>query len=154
MPSNARCVVRRANEQDLPAALRMAESFYATTDYPKVAAFSAVDVASIGPLLLSNGVMLVAERAGQIVGMVGLVLAPFLFNKSVTTAHEVVWWVDPDARDSGAGVALLRAIEPACKDSGAVMIQMLHLANSPPQAAALYQRFGYVYAEASYMKVL
>ncbi len=49
-------------------------------------------------MLIDTGVMLLAEIDGTVVGMVGLVIAPFFFNRSRITAHEVVWWVHPDAQ--------------------------------------------------------
>lgn len=147
-------LVRPANTADLPAALEMAARFYATTDYTKVAPMSADSVVKLGRLLLDQGVLLVAEREGKLVGLIGLIVAAFPFNEAYRTAHEVLWWVDPEERETGAGVALLREMIPACKYRGAVAIQMLHLANSPPQAAALYERLGFVHTETAYIKVL
>lgn len=47
--------------------------------------------------------MLVAEDEGQLVGMVGLFAAPFMFNADAMAAYEVVWWVDQDAQGQGQG---------------------------------------------------
>jgi hypothetical protein len=33
-------------------------------------------------------------------------------------------------------------------------VQMVHLANSPPRAAAIYERMGYTLSESSYTKVI
>lgn len=146
--------IRPAGPDDLGAAVAMAEAFYATTSYTKVAPFCEDSVMLIGRMLLESGVLLVAEKDGRLIGMVGLVLAPFLFNRERVTAHEVMWWVDPDERETGAGVALLRAIIPACKERGASAIQMGCLSTSPPQADALYRRLGFEPSEYTYMRVL
>lgn len=146
--------VRKATLADVPAIVRMSECFYATTSYCQWADFNAQTVADLAANLAENHVMLVAEHDGEVVGMVGLYIAPFMFNADKRAAYEVVWWVDPIARDTGAGRALLGAIEPACRAAGCDAIQMVHLANSPPQAAMLYERAGYGHTESSYTKVL
>jgi GNAT superfamily N-acetyltransferase len=146
-------MIRNATHDDIPAIVEMSRKFYATTSYADWAAFCPDTVADLSRMLIDTGVMLVygSERP---VGMVGLVVAPFMFNASQTAAYEVVWWVEPEAQNQGAGKALLAAIEPACKAKGCAAIQMIHLHNSPPQAAALYERMGYGHTESSYTKVI
>lgn len=146
--------IRQAMHIDLPELVEGARKFYATTHYRNFCDFDEASVASLGQMMIEDGVFLVAETpsTGQIVGMVGLVVVPWMFNRNVKTAHEVVWWVDPEVQGHGIGKHLLAAVEPACRARGAVCIQMIHLANSPPQAAALYDRMGYVFSESSFSK--
>lgn len=145
--------IRNATQADVEAIVSMSARFYATTSYAEFADFDPDAAANLANLMIDTGVMLIAET-DRPVGMVGLIVSPFLFNAAHKTACEVVWWVDDDQRGSGAGVALLRAIEPACRAHGCTAIQMVHLANSPPQAALLYERLGYVHSESSYTKVM
>ncbi len=146
--------VRAATADDVAAIVEMSERFYATTSYVEVAEFCPHSVEDIVALLIDTGVMLLAEEGGAVVGMVGLAVAPFPFNNAVINACEVVWWVKPEAQGNGAGKALLAAIEPACREKGVGLIQMIHLASSPPQAAAIYERMGYKPTESSYSKVI
>lgn len=147
--------VRPATFFDLPVLVPMAERFYATTDYRTVSETPDPQaLRNIGAELVRNGVFLVAERGGAIVGMVGLVIAPFLFDPRHRTAHEVMWWVEPEAQGAGAGRALLEGAIAACRNGGIRAIQMLHLANSPPHAAAAYRAAGFVHSESSYTMVL
>lgn len=145
--------IRNATEADLPAIVRMAAAFYPTTSYPGLAPMDEASVAGVARFCMDAGVMLVADDDG-VCGMVGLVISPFLFNAQITTANEVVWWVDPQAQGKGAGKALLAAIEPACRAKGCAGVVMVHMANSPPQAAALYERMGFSHTESTYTKVL
>lgn len=147
-------LVRPATPDDLPAVVRMSERFYATTNYSAWAEFNAETVEALAANLGANHILLIAEHEGQPVGMVGLFVAPFMFNSERTAAYEVVWWVEPEGRSTGAGRALLSAIQPACEARGCAAIQMVHLANSPPQAGLLYERAGYRHTESSYTKVL
>lgn len=147
-------IIRPANTADTSAIVAMGSRFFAQTEYARFAQYSDASAAALTQMMRDDGVLLVAEHDGVLVGMVGLVIAPFLFNHALRSAHEVMWWVDPDAQGSGAGKALLAAVEPACRDAGAVAIQMIHLANSPPQAQALYERMGYQHSESSYTRIL
>lgn len=146
--------VRNATLADVPAIVAMSERFYATTSYCAWADFNPATVEALASNLADNHVMLVAEDASGVCGMVGLFVAPFMFNADKVGAYEVVWWVNPDAQGQGAGKALLAAIEPACKAKGADVIQMVHLSSSPPQAAAIYERMGYAHTESSYTRIV
>lgn len=146
--------VRQATLADVPAVVAMSERFYATTSYSAWADFSPETVAALASNLAENHVLLVAEDESGVCGMVGLFVAPFMFNAARRAAYEVVWWVNPEAQGRGAGKALLAAIEPACKVKGADAVQMVHLENSPPQAAEIYARMGYAHTESSWTKVV
>ena len=146
-------IVRSAIDEDVADIVAMGRAFYDATHY---AAFSPYCPASARALIdvMRGGVLLVAQDNGELLGMVGLIVAPFPFNAAVKSAHEIMWWVNPDAQRSGVGRALLEAVEPACREAGAKLVQMTHLANSPPQAGALYERMGFTLCESSYSKVL
>lgn len=147
-------MIRQATLDDLGAIVSMAEKFYATTHYSHWANFNTDTVETLASNLIENHVMLCAEVDGVVVGMVGLFVAPFMFNSDKTGAYEVVWWVNPDAQGSGVGYKLLQAIEPACRAKGADAIQMVLMANSPPIATQLYERNGYAHSETSFTKEL
>lgn len=147
-------IVRNATESDIPAIVWMSDCFYDTTSYAGFADFDPDAAEHLARVMIDTGVMLLAEADGKPVGMVGLIVAPFMFNAAHKTAHEVVWWVNDDQRGTGAGIALLRAIEPACRAQGCTAIQMVHLSNSPPHASLLYERLGYVHSESSFTRIL
>lgn len=146
--------IRPATEDDVDGIVAMSAKFYATTSYRSFANMDEETVADLVRTLIETGVMLVAEDGGELIGMAGLFVAPFMFNKHKTGAYEVVWWVSPDSRGSGAGMGLLRAIDKACLDKGCAIIQMVTLANSPPHARHAYESMGYTHSESSYTKVL
>lgn len=146
--------VRHATLADTPAILAMGARFFAETAYAGFAGYDEPSVEKLVDLMRDDGVLLIADDGGSAVGMAGLIVTPFLFDARVSAAYEVMWWVSPEAQGFGAGKALLAAIEPACRARGVAAIQMVHLANSPPQAAALYERMGFCHSESSYTKVL
>jgi len=147
-------MIRRATREDLPAIIQMGEKFFDTSGYGEIATYDPVSCEILGEQLLAMGIILVAEHHERLVGVIGVILAPFQMNREKLTAHEVLWYVEDGNRATGAGIALLRAIAKETKAAGAIALFMLHLANSPPQAKLLYKRLGYRYVESSYMKVL
>ncbi len=148
-------IVRDAKGADFQSLLSLGEKFYSTTKYVDVAPYAWDTAAVLFDLLLREGVFLVAENSdGLIVGMVGLLVLPFMFNAGALSAHEIVWYVDPAERSRGAGMALLKAVEPACRERGADMIQMMHLSTSNDATGRVYERMGFRHSESSYMKVI
>lgn len=147
-------IIRHAIETDMPVIVGMSRRFYATTSYADIAPIDDDAVVSLATAMIDTGVLLVAEMGNTLVGMVGLMVVPFYFNRNVRTAHEVVWWVDPDKQGAGVGKALLAAVDKACIEAGAVAVQMLTLANSPPQASEMLCRFGYKPTESLHTKEL
>lgn len=144
--------IRKATLADVPVIVAMSARFYPTTHYADWCEMDEASVAELASMLINDHVFLVAEADGRLIGMVGVFVAPFLFNRNRNFASEVVWWVAPEARGGRAAYALLSAIEEPCREFGADRIQMVHMPNSPPQAAALYERAGYSRSEISYTK--
>lgn len=149
-----RCHVRHATEKDIPRIVDLAEKFWASSGYDRQGPFNAADAEAAADLMLKNGIALVAETPERVVGMVMLVIGPGLCNHDVRIAHEVAWFVDPEATHTGAGIMLLRAIEPAARARHCRMIQMHLLTNSPPQGEILYRRLGFSQTERSFTKFL
>ena len=146
--------IREATMDDIDGIVAMAQEFYATTSYADVCPMDDAQAAGLAIVLKDTGVMLVAERDGELVGMAGLLIEPFTFNPSVTMATELVWWVNPDVRGTTLAARLLDAITAACRDRGCQMVRMMTLHDSPPQAAALYERDGYTPTEHAFTKRL
>ncbi len=146
--------IRKATLADVPVIVAMSARFYPTTHYAEWCEMDEASVAGLATGLIENDVFYVAERDGELVGMIGLMIAPFLFNQNRKFAVEIVWWVAPDARGSRIASQLLAVVEQPCRDAGADRIQMVHMPNSPPQAAALYRHAGYAESEISFTKDL
>lgn len=147
-------VIRDATTDDIPSILVMAGEFYKTTCYSTVAPMDEDTVVNLANILFDTGVFKVADLDGDLYGMIGLVVFPFGFNAKVLSAHEVVWYVSPDARKLGVAKKLMVEAERVCRSKGVVSIQMLCMANSPPQASKMYESLGYELSELNYTKVM
>lgn len=147
-------VIRSATHDDIAAICSMARKFYATTEYARAAPMDDDSVSDLVAGLIDDGVVLIAFSDGEPVGMIALVVTPFMFNRNVLTAHEVAWWVDPSVQRLGVGSTLLEMAESACRDAGAVSMQMVTLSTSPPAAAKTYLRAGFEHTETCFTKGL
>ena len=138
----------------MDSVLRMGERFYRSSHYSGWADFCRESSSKLVQMVIDTGVLMIAEQDGQDVGMVGLVVAPFMFNNDKLGAYEVFWWVEPEARGGMTAWRLLRSIEQVCAEMGVTSIQMVVLSDSPERAAKMYERAGYVHSETSFTKIL
>lgn len=147
-------MIRSATLEDVPNIVAMSRKFYATTMYSETVPFDADTVWDLVEMLIATSVMLVAEVDSMVVGMAGALVSPNLFNRNISTACEIVWWVDPEQANLGAGKKLFERLQAECKELEAKALQMVTLASSPKHAAMIYERAGFVQSETSYTKVL
>ncbi len=148
--------IRRATMDDAPQICRMAAAFYTTTEYAPLIDYDAMTVEQLTGIIIQHHLMLVAEgeEPGKLLGMVGMMYAPFSFNVSRKMCAEVVWYVEPAEQRNGIGAALLDAIEPEGTKDGASVFQMFILSTSPAFAGDAYLRRDYVAAGHSFLKVV
>ncbi len=140
-----------ASESDTPVLLRMSEQFYPMTEYNLFAPFDTVTITNLINSLRDDHVLLVIKVDEQVVGFAGAYVLPWLFNSSVKTGHEVIFWVDPEYRGGQLGLKLMVALEVAVKDAGAVTLQMVHFVHIRG-AEKIYQALGYTHTEDNYIK--
>src|SRR5690606_40176686 len=112
-------MIRRATEADNPRILEMGRRFFSTTIYAQFAEYHEETMLRLFDLMRTSGVLLVHDAGDRIDGMVGLLIAPFLFDSRRLAAYEVMWWVEADAQGAGNGRALLEPVQPACREVGA-----------------------------------
>lgn len=145
--------IRPATHADIPRIVEMAQRFYPTSGYERIAPLTETQAAGLVLVTMETGVMLVAESDGDIVAMACLHVEPFLFNPATTIAQEIVFWIEPEHRGGMLAARMLKAIDAACKEQGVDVIRMATLPGSPPQAAHLYERMGYTPSESYFVRV-
>jgi GNAT superfamily N-acetyltransferase len=111
-------MIRFAASHDVGRLVEMGRRFHASSIYADRVKFDADAVgASLEMFIQSSiGLVKVVERAGEIQGAIGGVVAPH-FVAGVTAASELFWWVEPEHR--GAGMGLLTAYEDEAAHRGA-----------------------------------
>ena len=97
---------------------------------------------------MASGV--VAEAEGRVIGVLLYTVSPNLFTGE-DTAHEVVWFVDPEYRDRSVGARLYSRGLKQVKASGCTYMVMVHLETSmPEELKSFYLRQGYTFMESTY----
>lgn len=141
--------IREATEADIPACVAMGLEFARTVAvYRDHVPVSADALVKLGFWLLEHGTILVVERDGEAVGMIGLAVMPHVMSGRLA-ASELFFWVQPEAR--GCGVRLLRAAERWAVAHGA---EAMHMIAPTGDVERLYMRLGYSKIETAYLRSL
>lgn len=149
-------MIRPAGVEDIPTIASMGKAFFDEAAWSDVVEYVSEDCAAslLAMIEGEHGIVLVAEEAGQIVGMAGGVVCPLYFNRAHLSGQELFLWVKPGER-RGLGGRLLIALEQAAKDAGCQSWSMIALDRVEPEATGkLYERRGYRASEHSYIKRL
>lgn len=89
---------------------------------------------------------------GKRVGCLGGYLSPNLFNPELATMAELIWWVDPEYRNTRIGAHLLSVYDKLVDASPAYDGTFSLLPDSPVNFKSLEKR-GYAVAEQAFRKV-
>lgn len=149
--------VREAVPGDRPRLLEMGRHFFAVSGLDSMRSLSEASYgASMASFMESErAVLLVAEMPGGIIGMAAAILVKPWYNRTSPAAQEMFWWVEPEARGTGAGAGLLREMEKWATQKGARTFVMGALEAQRPEALSrLYRSRGYVPRERLFMKEL
>jgi len=133
-------MVRPATAADIPAMIELLRQLFAIED--EFAFDPAVQSRGLALLLAEpRAAAFVAERDG---GVIGMATAQLLVSTArggpVATIEDVI--VDKAARGSGAGRALIAAIEAWARAQGCLRLQLLADRENPP-ALDFYDRLGF-----------
>lgn len=147
--------VRRAEPADLPSCLDLTARFHAASPISDVAPFDRDGMAVTLKEMLVNpraGVWL-AVQDDLPVGIAGALLYPLYFNPAHEVVQELFWWLNPEARGSGAGEKLFQSVQDWAKDNGASVIFMVALDDDRvDKMDKFYRRAGFNPMERTYMK--
>lgn len=145
--------MRLAGIGDLDAVVALARELHGTSHWSEVAPFDSISFSRTAGSLIGNDSLLVAEDAGEVIGLLGFVIAPFYINFALSYAQEVFLYAMPHVY--GAGRALIEEFEACARARGAVIGQLATQVGVRDRAVSrVYQSRGYVEAERCFMKRL
>lgn len=99
-------------------------------------------VASVGFLISLPGFeILLAEHEGAVVGGIGLLFAPHIWNRKALTMAEQFIWCAPGAPPT-TFLRLMRAAEARRVERGARVAEFVNLTSSPRGIAGVYTAMG------------
>lgn len=145
-PAARPVVVRLAIESDRMAIFKLAVFMHQETDFANYQFNPEKAVNYIGAWIhgAPDHYLIVAERAGQVIGMLFLsVKAPWFSDDLM--ASEDVFYVHPDHRGSRAAYLMMREFCRLAHSGGARHLRAGVATGSGPAAERLYQHFGMHY---------
>lgn len=154
-------MIRKAVPKDIFRLADMGRAFFSEAGFAEKLAgegrqleFDLESFAHTVAALIEHGVLLVAEKGGEVVGMAGAGLAPAWWNRNVLTAQELFWYIEP-AHRFGLGKKLMDALEAAVADLGVVLFSMSAEEGLRSEALnRLYRQRGYFPTERLFWKQL
>jgi GNAT superfamily N-acetyltransferase len=97
-------------------------------------------------------ITVLADEDNKVRGFGLVIVTPFIFDPTFTSAMELAYYIDPEVRGQ-YGVALLKEMEKTAKEQGADFMSMITMEDSSPEvAASIYNKLGYEKNEVVYTK--
>lgn len=149
--------IRPATENDIPRLVAMAAAMHAEAPRYRDVPFVAGDQTIFLEMSLKNPdhIILVAVDDDKIVGMLGALLVPFMFNLKERYAADFGFYVDPGTRGKRAAVLLVMAYEGWAQ---AMRVKRACLSESsgiaPDKVGEFLRGMGYSLSGSSYAKEL
>lgn len=144
-------MIRDAVEGDIPRIVEMGRKFFEISGQTDIATYDDEMAAQTVRFCMTDGVVLVVEEDGVVVGMAGALIYRIYLSRDDITAQELWWWIEPEHR--GHGNDLRKALERRAKEKGATSISMIALENMK-WVGRLYERAGYRPFDHTYVKSL
>jgi GNAT superfamily N-acetyltransferase len=143
-------MIREANEADIPRIQEMGSRSLREGPYKDLVGDNPEQTGKLALDVLKRGMILVAEQDAKLVGLLGFIVFPHYFSGELT-AGEVMWYVEPEFRQSWTALALLRAAERMARSFGAKYMQF----TAPTaEVGRAYEALKYKQVEVSYQKAL
>lgn len=150
-------MIRDAIEADIPRVLEMSRRFLAEGPYRDDITDNEELTNALALRLVQSpdSRVLVSDEGGELTGLVVMLVYPHYFSGE-KTAGELIWYVEPEHRQSWAGIALARAAERVAREMGATTIQFTApaTASADPNVAKMYELLGFHAVETTYSRRL
>lgn len=143
-------MIREAVDSDIPRIVEMGSRSLREGPYCDQVGDSPKTTAALCQQVLETGKILVAEEDGNVVGVLGFVVFPHYFSAE-PTAGELIWYVEPEYRQSFISLSLLRKAQSMARNMGAKRMQFTAPTEEVGKA---YESLGYKKVEVTYQKCL
>ncbi len=148
-------MIRPAIPADIYRLVEMGKAFFAETGWDKQADFDVESYAySCAMLMDGGGILLVAEKDGDVVAMVAAGTCPATWNRNVLLGQELWWYCEPASRKGNViGSKLMTALEDAFVARGVCLASMSAEEGMRSDALGrLYRQRGYFPRERLFWK--
>lgn len=149
-------VIRKANVEDINRLVDYAKIFWDQTEYVSAVEYDVETMVDTTLGMIENDIVLYAENLeGQVVGLLCVMITPFLMNRNYLSACEWGFYVDEEYRCTGLGIRLIQIAEELLVERKVKFFTMVSLTNLRPKAVGrFYERLGFKHVESDYVKDL
>lgn len=146
--------IQSATAEDVVKIAVFGEIFWQQTRYAKSGMeYDGETVIEMINHILDSGVALIVKNAGEVVGLLLIIIANHPMNKHHLLGVEWVFYLAPELRRTGLGADLILAAEQQLRVKGVRYLTMVSLSEVDPESAAgLYKKLGFEHSETSFSK--
>jgi len=145
-------MIREAEITDVVPLVHQGAIFWQQSPFSAMIGYNPNAVQNLLLQMIEDHYLIVATRDGEIVGFLGMLLSPVLFNPDYTQAVEIFFYVHPDHRKRGIAQALHEEADYYLEDK--VDVVGFGDMSSATDMDQFYTDRGFTLTERSYTKVL
>lgn len=148
--------IREATLDDLPELLAGTRNFMAEAGLLELIGYHEPTLSELFRHVITagSGLVLVAEAAdGTLVGGVGALVHPHLFNATLNICSELFWFIYPEYRQGRLAWKLLRMLQEWATGKAGLMA-LSAMGTSPESVTRLYELLGFTRYEAAFARRL
>jgi GNAT superfamily N-acetyltransferase len=145
-------MIREITPEDIPTLVAYGSYFWTLTPYVTTGMeYNPETVEDLIVKIATDHYLRVYEVDDKIVGFVGIIIVPFVFNANYTTGQEVFFFVHPEHRGT-VGKELIAQAEEDLKDT--VDLLAFGELRSSKDMTDYYKNLGYRHSETTFVKVV
>lgn len=146
-------IIRKAELKDILAVIKLVKEFFEESLSEYGLLLEDKTIFETIENYIKNYIGIVAEENEEIIGVIGGLVAPSIFDKNQLIGQETIWYVDKKYRNGIIGLKLIEAFEKECKKGKAQLIAMVCMGNLYADILdKIYKRKGYKLMERQYIK--
>ncbi|MCK5019000.1 MAG: GNAT family N-acetyltransferase [Candidatus Peribacteraceae bacterium] len=141
--------LRQATSKDIPWMLDEGKKFLSLMSETKNY-YNRDHLSGVLNFILKEGIMYVTEDEGKLVGAIGGMIVPNVFNGDIKDLGELFWWVPEDYRNTRSGYLLMREFTKYGENAGVDNVVFSSMEFSPINEDAMTKR-GFKKKETAYV---
>lgn len=141
--------VREATQEDVEWLVTIAAKRMLVEEVKKPHYYNASNIEKLVVLGIEHKTLWVVTKDGELVGALGALSLPNVYNPTIKTLVELFWWVAPTHRDGRAGLLLLNMFIDCAAKYDTSTLSLLFSSNVLQNSL---EKRGYILSELGFVK--
>jgi N-acetylglutamate synthase-like GNAT family acetyltransferase len=155
MPITSKIIIRKANILDKEDIKILIDKFYEESLKDLGMKFTDYTIDKTIDNFINNHIVILAQEGEKIIGIIGGMLSPSIFDENEIIIQEAMWYVEPEYRKGTLGTDLLLLFEEIAKELGINHIVMVCMGNLNFEILnRFYVKNGYKLLENQFIKTI